>query len=219
MFCTCLIIGTLLDSPHQKLHTLRYTVRGVRNTNPVIGCNVKGLDTIKDALDNCPFFRMFGIVNGIVIRSSGCQDWVPDNLPCNLMCEANCLEITVRPVSSPQPTYPPRLVKAPGESFIIRIATRRGSKRILCLRRTGSTPDYMLVVVDPTKTIRESLRDDGRFNSNVLQSPYTHLKGDCVTHADQLGSVLKRKDEYDLYTKAPLRRFLYHRRRGVGVEA
>ena len=60
------------------------------------------------------------------------------------------------------------------------------------------------LLVDPKKTIRECLKDDGRFSAKVLTGRYTHHECEfLVVPVDILGEVLKRNADYAIYTNAP----------------
>jgi hypothetical protein len=90
--------------------------------------------------------------------------------------------------------------------FTIRIDTRycHAGFNVLNVRRTALTPGTLLLVVDPKKTIRESLKDDGRFRAEVLTGRYTHLKcKSLVVPVDIPGEVLECSAEYVMYIKVP----------------
>lgn len=207
-FFVCFVLIDFLFSPYQIHHTFRYEVQDV--TPFIAQCRCKDLDTIKNALDNCPFFAMLDkrAVRNIQIWRHPDRTWLPLNFPCNLMPDIKvdgfCL--IVEPASTPQPKYPARCIKPCNEIFTIWICPSRGSAgvRELNVKRMSLTPAELLLVVDPMKTIRESLADDGRFSSEVLQVRYTHLKsGSTMIPADQFREVLECNGEYDIYTKAP----------------
>lgn len=186
----------------------------------IINCSYADMDTIKTALDKCPFFRMCDQRDVANIRILRYPDgaWLPHNCPCNLMpdikvyVEDFCL--TVESTSTPQPNYPARSIKSRDELFTIEIDLLYGSPgvRVLNVRKTALTPRTLIVVVDPKMTIRESLKNDGRFSSEVLEGRYTHLGATAVMDrlqrpklfpGDIPGKVLERNAEYAIYTKAP----------------
>jgi hypothetical protein len=122
-------------------------------------------------------------VDNIWILMHPNRSGLPHNFPCNLLPDIKVgdeLRIIVEPTCTPQPNYPVRSITPRKDMFTIRIAIKHGRAGfdILNVRRTGLTPTRLLVVVDPKKTIRECLKDDGRFSAEVLTGRYTHLE--CV---------------------------------------
>lgn len=176
-----------------------------------IKCSYKDHDTIKKALDTCPFFGMLDksdMGNIRILRSPDCL-WLPHNFPCNIIPDikvGNDLNLIVERTSTPQAHYPERSVRPRNGLFTIKITVKDGSAgvRKLNVKRTALTPPVLLVVVDPKKTIRESLKDDGRFSTEVLEGIYTHLSSESGLYpADIPGEVLECNTWYDIYTKTP----------------
>lgn len=199
------------QSPSSLPGSFTYNIQDV--TTPYsVRCCYTDSDTIKTALDKCPFFsKVYGWSVCPMRITMGCNtEWLPDNFPCNLMCDA-WGDITLVCTSTPQPEYPVRQVRAPNDVFIVKIYVGPGYKgrHLLNVKRTARTPGFLLLVVDPWKTIRESLKDDGRFSSQVLEGQYPHLKASYKNNTtlipvDQLGQALQRDALwYKIHIKPP----------------
>ena len=198
--------ASLVSSPNQTHHSFRYEIPGV-TTPYLVQCCCTDLDTIKTALDKCPFFTtVYRTERTMQILRYTDEAWVPDNFHCNLMCDMD--SIIVRRAYTPQPRYPVRHLRAPNDVFVVLIRVCRGSKgaHILIVRRSKWSPTRLLVVVDPRKTIRESLKDDARFSSHVLEGRYTQLESiKTLIPLDQLGQALQSDEEYHVHLKLPRR--------------
>lgn len=208
--------GSLPES-HWMRNVFGYQIKHVERY--IINCSYADMDTIKTALEKCSFFRMCDQRDVTNIRILRWPDgaWLPHNCPCNLMPDIKVYDefrLTVERTSTPQPNYPARSIKSRDELFTIEIDLVYGSPgvRVLNVRKTCLTPRTLIVVVDPKMTIRESLKDDGRFSSEVLEGRYTHLR--CTSLMSRLyrpklfpgdmpGKVLERNADYAIYTKAP----------------
>ena len=180
-----------VSSPSQTHHSFGYEVRGMTETY-VVRCSYMDLDTIETALNKCPFFTTLyrRNVRAMLMWRHADRVWVPDNFPCNLMHDSDI--IILKRAATPQPEYPVRHIRAPNQVFVVQI-------RLTCV-----TPGCLLVVMDPTKTIRESLKDDGRFSSQVLEGRSTLLrKGNTLIPVDQLGQALERDAKYAIRLKLP----------------
>lgn len=197
--------NALSFSSHQMRHIFYYQLRDMTT---FVTCICKEAGTVRDALAKCSFFGMSSMSGKHTRLTVGKTLWLPDNFPCTLMhrLRKDWGEIYLSVV--PGPTliiYPTRPIPYDIDIFTVQIY-HASEHRILSVRPTNLTPRTLLVVVDPKKTIRESLKDDGRFSLEALEDCCTHLISSStskVVPVDLSGEVLRCNGVYNIHRKAP----------------